>query len=102
MTIGSTPAKAEKMWGAAGLNNSNHFASGSHIKTLGFRIIDDTHQFAQLTDNESEAIELGSVEENGNDAGDTDSQGIIVAKKHEVQHHSIAKSIICSTREPIL
>ncbi|XP_014550688.1 hypothetical protein COCVIDRAFT_42865 [Bipolaris victoriae FI3] len=73
VTIRSTPAKAEKRWGAAGLNNSNHFASSSHIKTWGFRIIDDLYQFAHLTDNQLEAIELGSIEENGSDAGDTDS-----------------------------
>lgn len=91
VTIGSTPAKADKRWGRPlGLDNSNHFVSSSHIKTSGFRIIDDTHQFAHLTDNESEAVELDSIEENGNDARDTDSQGTIVTKKQEVQHHSVA------------
>lgn len=67
----------------------NHGVSSTYVRTLKGCVIDDTHPFAQLTDINSEAIELESIEENANDAGRGESLGIFVTKTFEVRHNAV-------------
>lgn len=84
VTIGGTSLRIDKSRGRPlGLKHSSHLASSSYSTPSGFRVTDDIHPFSHLTDNESEAVELDSIEENRHDTGGTHD-------KLEVRHHSVA------------